>query len=143
VPPRLVPDQISVQIAKAAKQGSDHIDIRLTPQALGRVTVHLEVAQDGWVKATVVADIPQVLDALKAEARALERALQDAGLKADSGSLSFSLRGDGGQSHAEGFERREAPHFSAASMNPAAAEAETMVVPGGLAVSTGRVDICA
>ncbi|HYD66785.1 MAG TPA: flagellar hook-length control protein FliK, partial [Azospirillum sp.] len=36
------------------------------------------------------------------DARSLEKALQDAGVKADSGSLSFSLRGDGNPFAGEG-----------------------------------------
>ena len=46
----------------------------------------------------------ETLDLLQRDARSLERALNDAGLKADSGSLEFNLRGDG-DAQAEGGER--------------------------------------
>ena len=41
----------------------------------------------------VNADRPETLEALQRDARGLERALQDAGLRTDSNSLSFNLRG--------------------------------------------------
>jgi len=43
----------------------------------------------------VTADNPSTLNLLLKDVRGLERALQEAGLRADSGSLQFGLRGDG------------------------------------------------
>jgi len=43
----------------------------------------------------VLAERPETLEMLQRDARGLERALQDAGLKTESGGLSFGLRGDG------------------------------------------------
>lgn len=94
---RAVSDQVSVHITKAVREGSDQIEIKLRPASLGRVDVRLELGADGRVLATVTADTRQTLEMLRADARGLERALQDAGLQADSGSLSFNLRGDGGR----------------------------------------------
>ena len=90
---RPVADQISVHIGKAVKAGVDRIEIRLKPESLGRVDVRLEVARDGRVIVAVTAENRDTLELLRSDARGLERALQDAGLKADSGSLSFNLRG--------------------------------------------------
>lgn len=94
-----VAEQVSVQISKAVKAGVDRIDIQLRPKELGRVDVRLELAGDGRVSASVTVDNRETLEMLKTDARGLERALDDAGLKADSNSLSFNLRGhDRGQS---------------------------------------------
>ncbi|TVR78064.1 MAG: flagellar hook-length control protein FliK [Rhodospirillales bacterium] len=98
---RAVSDQVSVHITKAVREGSDQIEIKLRPASLGRVDVRLELGADGRVLATVTADTRQTLELLRADARGLERALQDAGLQADSGSLSFNLRGDGGRPDSE------------------------------------------
>ena len=52
------------------------------------------------------------MDLLQRDARDLERALQDAGLRADSGSLSFNLRGDGrngAQNGADGKPKQNEP----------------------------------
>jgi flagellar hook-length control protein FliK len=87
--------QIAAHVAQAAIDGNDRINIRLSPAELGRIDVKLEFGPDGRVQAVFAADRAQTVDLLQRDARDLERALQDAGLRADSGSLSFNLRGDG------------------------------------------------
>ncbi len=86
-------DQVAVHIAKAAADGADKINIKLKPVSLGQIEVQLDVAADGRVHAVIAADKPETLDLLQRDARGLERALNDAGLRTDSGSLSFNLRG--------------------------------------------------
>ena len=54
--------------------------------------MRLDVASDGRVAATVVADRSETLEMLRNDSRGLERALQDAGLRSDAGNLSFNLR---------------------------------------------------
>lgn len=94
-----VAEQVSVHIARAAQSGITRFNIQLQPADLGRVEVRLEVAQDGKIQAVVTADRQDTLELLQRDARGLDRALQNAGLKTDSNSLSFSLRnqedGDG------------------------------------------------
>ena len=86
-------DQVAVHIQRAAAAGQDHIRIRLHPAELGQIDVKLKLAGDGVVKAVVTVDRPETFELLQRDARGLEKALQDAGLKTDSGSLSFNLRG--------------------------------------------------
>lgn len=90
-----VVDQVAVHITKAASQGLDKINIKLSPATLGRIQVQLDIAHDGRVAVVVTAEKSETLDLLQRDARGLERALQEAGLKADSNSLDFNLRGDG------------------------------------------------
>ena len=92
-----VADQVSVQIAKQAKEGVDQINIKLNPQELGRVEVHLEVNKDGTVQATVFAENKDTLAMLQKDADSLAKALSNAGLNTDAGSMNFNLRGDGQQ----------------------------------------------
>jgi hypothetical protein len=92
--PRAVTEQVFVQMARAARAGIDRIHIQLRPASLGRVEVRLDLGHDGRVAATVIADRPDTLEMLKSDARGLERALQEAGLKADTDSLQFGLRGE-------------------------------------------------
>lgn len=87
--------QVAVQIARAAQDGVNQIQVRLNPAELGRVDVKLDVGHDGRVIAVVTADKQETLDLLQRDQRGLERALQDAGLQTNSGGLSFSLRHDG------------------------------------------------
>jgi hypothetical protein len=93
--PAAVSGQIAVQIARAAHDGADHLVVQLRPQSLGRIRIELEVAPDNRVVAVIGAERQETLDLLQRDARGLERALNEAGLRADSGSLSFNLRSDG------------------------------------------------
>ncbi len=142
---RSIAEQISVSITRAVRTGVDRIEIQLRPATLGRVEVSLEVARDGRVIAVVSADARETLEMLRSDARGLERALQDAGLKTDSGSLSFNLRGeDAGGRHGGAAD----PTVSVAepAVDTAAAEESTPVAttdaPGRIATD-GRVDIIA
>ncbi|MFQ5619094.1 MAG: flagellar hook-length control protein FliK [Rhodospirillales bacterium] len=135
-----VADQVSVHIAKALKAGVDRITIQLKPASLGRIDVQLEVGHDGRVMAVVTADNKDTLDLLQRDARELERALQDAGLQADSGSLSFNLRGQGGQAPGDGPTGSGAPNDETA-----AAGADDVGAPaadyGDGIITEGRIDI--
>lgn len=93
--PQGVPDQISVNIQKAVKDGKDHFSIRLNPEDLGRIDIRLEIAQDGRLQANISVEKAQTLELLQRDQRSLESALNGAGLKADSDSLNFSLHSDG------------------------------------------------
>ena len=94
-------DQVTVQITKAVTAGADKINIQLKPASLGRIDVQLEVAPDGRVNAIITADNRDTLEMLQRDARDLARALQDAGLHADAGSMSFNLREQGQQTAEE------------------------------------------
>jgi flagellar hook-length control protein FliK len=135
-------DQVSVHITKALRDGTDRIDIQLKPASLGRVDVRLELSPDGRVHASITAESRHAFDLLRGDARDLERALQDAGFKADSGSLSFNLRGQD-ERQARG-ESGASPAGRAVAAGDEAGEEQTdyEVSPrarGGLAV--GRLDI--
>lgn len=90
-------EQIALQVHRAQVAGQDQINIKLHPAELGRIEVKLENASDGTLRAVISAERPETLDLLQRDARGLERALQEAGVKTDSGSLSFNLRGQGQQ----------------------------------------------
>ena len=93
-------NQVFVQLTKAVQNGQNKITIQLRPEELGRVEVKLDIGGDGRVKAMVMADKPETLDLLQKDSRVLERALQEAGLKTDSNSLSFNLHGKEGNGQA-------------------------------------------
>lgn len=140
LPSQAVLDQVAVHINKAVREGVDGIRIQLHPASLGHLEVNLEVGRDGRVVAQITADRQDTLDLLQRDARGLERALQDAGLKADAGSLNFGLRGEGrpGQEHTPSRGGRHggvmAAH-EADTVTPAAAAAASR------AASAGGIDI--
>jgi flagellar hook-length control protein FliK len=106
-------DQFAVHVARAASVGTDHISIKLKPASLGQVEVKLEVTHDGRIAAVITAERSETLDMLQRDARALERALQEAGLKTDANSLQFNLRGENGSGH--GFNDMNSPAAAAES----------------------------
>ncbi|TAH35421.1 MAG: flagellar hook-length control protein FliK [Alphaproteobacteria bacterium] len=87
-----VAEQVAVHIVKAAKDGVDKIKIQLTPEALGRVEIRLEMDKDALVKAVIATDKPEAAEWLARDAKQLERALQDAGIKADTSNMEFQNR---------------------------------------------------
>lgn len=90
---------LSMQITRHFEAGTNHFQMRLDPPELGRIDIRMQVTQDGKISLIVAAEHPETIDLLQRDARALERSLQDAGLKTDSQSLSFSLK-DSGKSFA-------------------------------------------
>ncbi len=98
-----VADQVAISLKRAVKAGNDQIQINLEPASLGKIAVRLDFAQDGRVTATFSADRPDTLTLLNQDSRALEQSLRDAGLRADSGSLTFNLSGGDNGSNTRQF----------------------------------------
>lgn len=138
--PMGVQEQVAVHISKNVSDGNDQFTINLRPAELGRIDIKLEIGQDGRVTASVAVEKAQTLELLQRDSRNLERALQDAGLKADSNSLNFSLRGEGGQSFQEsgrqGGSGRRGRGFGGGT-----GEGEDAQAAYTLTLAPGRVDI--
>ncbi len=92
-----VSDQIAVHLSRSLQEGQDRVTIRLHPAELGRIEIKLDMGTDGRVSASFSVDQPATLDLLQRDQKGLERALSDAGLKSDTGSLNFNLRDQGQQ----------------------------------------------
>ena len=90
---------IALQMARNLQKGVSRFDIRLDPPEMGRVDVRMEVRKDGHVVAHMTVERPETLDLLQRDARALQQALNNAGLQADSDSLNFTLRDQIGRAH--------------------------------------------
>ena len=85
-------EQVTFHIKTALADGSSRIRIQLDPAELGRLEIRLHVNADGKTGVVITADNKDTLALLQRDARGLEQALNDAGLKTDSNSLSFNLR---------------------------------------------------
>jgi hypothetical protein len=92
--------RVPFEITIAAHRGEKEFEIRLDPPDLGRVDVSMSVDKSGKVATHLVVERAETLDQLRKDAPNLERALQNSGLKTDSGSLQFSLRDQSGQNFA-------------------------------------------
>jgi len=138
-----VAEQVAVKITKALSDGVDRISVKLNPAELGQIEVRMEIGPDGKFNAVFAADRPQTLELLQRDARELARSLQDAGLRADSGSLSFNLRGQGnGQHNASAFAAMHDSRGSGLSVDGLETTAPTPTPAYGRSdLGAGRVDI--
>lgn len=104
----------------------------------------MEVNHDGRVSAVITADRADTLDMLARDAKGLERALADAGLRTDSGNLQFNLRGEGQSGNAFGS-RDDGAGSGADRPAPRAGTAEPHPPHGGaytnLRAASGGLDI--
>ncbi len=101
-----VTEQVAFQIKTAVGNGNSKITIQLHPEDLGKLDITLDVDSKGKTGVTITADNKQTLDMLQRDSQGLQKALADAGLKADSGSLNFNLRG--GEQQGQGQNQSQA-----------------------------------
>jgi hypothetical protein len=87
-----VTEQVHVAVRKAASDGLENITVQLDPIDLGRVEVNIQTNRDGLTSISFIVDKPETFDHLSRDARSLERALQESGVKTDTGSMQFNLR---------------------------------------------------
>lgn len=132
---------LPVEIGMRALKGNTEFTIRLDPAELGRVEVKLAIDEEGGVTAKLTADRVETLQLLQRDARTLERAFDQAGLKTSPETLQFSLRNDnsGGRGqHAHQDHQPSPPRREEA--DPIQLPAEALVARYGLRSPTG-VDI--
>jgi flagellar hook-length control protein FliK len=138
-----VTEQVAISLKRGVKDGNDQIQINLEPASLGKIAVRLDFAQDGRVTATFSADRPDTLNLLNQDSRALEQSLRDAGLRADSSSLSFNLSGGDNGANARQFAQSASYAATAATMadnDPLAPLAAAPAIANGLS-HDGGLDI--
>ena len=87
---------VAVEIGLKTLAGVNRFEIRLDPAELGRIDVQLDISEDGEVKAHLVVDRVETLFLLQRDARTLERAFEQAGLKPSEGGVDLSLRDPAG-----------------------------------------------
>lgn len=114
---RPVPDQIA-QVVRQVAEGS--VEIRLSPEELGRVRMTLLPREDG-LAVTLTADRPETLDLMRRHGSELNRALTAAGY--ETVDLTFSgggaRRGGGEPEPAAGEDRPVMPEGGMAASGPA------------------------
>ncbi|MCW5721418.1 MAG: flagellar hook-length control protein FliK [Devosia sp.] len=84
--------QIAFEMARQVEGGNSRFQIRLDPPELGRIDVKLDIDSNGQVHARLTVEKAETLDLMQRDQRALERALQQAGLDANKTNLEFSLK---------------------------------------------------
>lgn len=84
--------QVAFEIARHFEAGNTRFQIRLDPADLGRIDVKLDLDKSGTVSAHMFVERPETLDLMMRDQRALQQALQQAGLDSGKTNLEFSLR---------------------------------------------------
>jgi len=84
--------QVAFEVVRQFEAGNTKFQIRLDPADLGRIDVKLDLDKSGTVNAHMVVERPETLDLMMRDQRALQQALQQAGLDTSKTSLEFSLR---------------------------------------------------
>lgn len=135
-------EQVALSVKRAANDGGGRITLQLSPAELGRIHVKLDIDEEKNVRASVAVERPATLELLQRDLRALERALQDAGLKTDQHELSLSLQGGDPEAFArqfgaEGDERGP----DGGPDGDAGADAGMAKAPGIVATGDGLVDV--
>ncbi len=92
---------MGVEIARSVEAGDDTLRVRLSPDNLGKVEVTLSFDDSGTLRATVRAESAHALDLLRQDAPDLGRALDQAGIRADTQSFRFESRGEGSNAQAQ------------------------------------------
>ena len=84
--------QVAFEVVRQFEAGNSRFQIRLDPPELGRIDVKLDVDKSGTINARMLVERPETLDLMQRDHRALQQALQQAGLDGSKTNLEFSLR---------------------------------------------------
>lgn len=84
--------QLAFELVRQVGDGNTRFQIRLDPPELGRIDVKLDIDKGGQVNARLTVEKAETLDLMQRDQRALERALQQAGLDGARTNLEFSLK---------------------------------------------------
>jgi len=84
--------QLAFELVRQVNEGNTRFQIRLDPPELGRIDVRLDIDKAGQVNARLTVEKAETLDLMQRDQRALERALQQAGLDSAKTNLEFSLK---------------------------------------------------
>jgi len=134
-------EQVKLHLKKQAKDGTEEMTLQLRPSDMGRIEVKLKFDADKQVTGTVVADNPATLDLLLKDVGSLQRALQDAGLRADAGCLQFSLRDGGGQGQGSFADGRSSSGFNQPMASLAKADLADAISVETYYLAPGRVNL--
>lgn len=132
-----VHEQLALSIQRSMRNGGGTITLQLSPAELGRVNVRLRIDEENNVQVTVAVERPSTLELLQRDMKALERALQEAGLKAGPGDLSFSLQGGDPEAFAREFGGDVGPGSGNRGGRPGGSAEDTPATTPAAVIATG------
>lgn len=101
LPGQLNLPNLAFEMSRQFTNGNSRFEIRLDPPEMGRIDVRMEIDASGTVTARLSVEKAETLDYLQRDARALERALEEAGLKGGEANLEFTLKSQNQGTEAE------------------------------------------
>ena len=101
-----VREQVFVNIQRAVEGKVESLTIKLRPELLGRIEIRLDGDAAGRLQIVVLAERGETLELLQRDARQLEQALQEAGIRTQDQGLQFGLKGQG-NAQTEGEAQRQ------------------------------------
>ncbi len=140
--PKINLPHMAVAIARNFNAGTNNFQIRLDPAELGRVNIQLSLDEGGNVHAKMLVERPETLQLLQQDARALERALSQAGLDGKGANLEFFLNenpfsGDGfnnSENDAETQHNKDDQSDTSNTPDTAIAAYKGSISPGGVSL---------
>ena len=84
--------QLAFELVRQVNDGNTRFQMRLDPPELGKIDVRLDIDSTGQVNARLTVERAETLDLMQRDQRALEKALQQAGLDGAKTNLEFSLK---------------------------------------------------
>lgn len=133
-------EQVAVNIRRAVRDGADRLSIQLSPAELGRIHVKLEMDEEKRATASITVEKPSTLELLQRDVKALERALQDAGLKMDGNDLSFSLAQQDGEAFAQDL-KQAGPNGYGGGSDEAEPEVDAAIAAAQVDTAAGLVNV--
>lgn len=98
-------DNLPLEIGMRLLDGAREINILLSPESLGEISITLDIAQDSSISARFTADNPATLALLVQDSAALKKSLDQTGLSTGNATLQFSLSRDGQQNGSQSEHR--------------------------------------
>lgn len=83
---------VAVEMVRQFRAGGTRFEVRLNPPEMGKIDVRMDIDRSGTLNARLTVERAETLDLLQRDARALERALSQAGLDSSRTNLEFSLK---------------------------------------------------
>ena len=114
-----VREQVFVNIQRAVEGNLESMTVKLRPELLGRIEIRLDGDASGRLNIVVLAERGETLDLLQRDAKQLEQALQEAGVRTQDQGLQFGLKGQG-NAQTEGEAQRQD-----AGESPSSADGDT------------------
>ncbi|MEM8987860.1 MAG: flagellar hook-length control protein FliK [Pseudomonadota bacterium] len=90
--PQAAAQDFAALVRRNVDNGASRFEIRLDPPELGRIDVKLDIDAQGRASAHLSFERTDALDMMSRDARALEKALADAGFDMKDGALAFEMK---------------------------------------------------